>query len=183
MKKFAVITLGLLLSIKGISQEFMGVKVDGSKATITSQLINKGMTKSASSVPTTLVFKGYVSNTEIELYVFFTPKTNLAWKFFVYLPKRTGWYELKGDYEKYLELFTNKYGTPTSTYNTFLSPYYEGDGYEMSAVGLDKCLYASYWEKYSVEISQYKQVRLSYENTENAEINKREKNQINNANF
>lgn len=183
MKKIAVITLALLVSIKGISQEFMGVKVDGSKATVTSQLISKGMVKSTTSTPSALIFKGYVSNTEIELFVFFTPKTNLAWKFVVYLPKRTSWYDLKSDYEKYLELFTNKYGTPTSSYNTFLSPYYEGDGYETSAVGLDKCLYSAFWEKYSVEISKYKQVKLTYENSENAEINKKEKNQINNANF
>lgn len=183
MKKIAVITLGLLLSIKGISQEFMGVKVDGSKATITSQFIAKGMTKVNSANPSTLIFNGNISGTNVELYVAFTPKTNVAWKFMVYLPKRTNWYELKGDYEKYVELFTNKYGTPTSSYNTFLSPYYDGDGYEMSAVGLDKCVYASYWNNYSVEISQYKQVRLWYENSENAEINKKEKNQINNANF
>ena len=183
MKIIATITVGLLLSIKGIGQEFMGVKVGGSKASITSQLVNKGMIKTKSTNPNTLVFNGYVSDIKVELFVFFTPKTNIAWKFMVYLPKRTNWYELKEDYEKYLDLFTNKYGTPSSSYNTFLSPYYEGDGYEMSAVELDKCLYSAFWENYSVEISEYKQVRLGYENSENAKINTREKNQLNNANF
>ena len=183
MKKITFIALSVLLSIKGISQEFMGVKVDGSKQTISSQFVGKGMKRIESSNPNTLVFNGYVNGSLIELYVAFTPKSNLAWKFMVYLPKCTDWYELKGSYNKYLELFTDKYGEPNSSYSTFLSPYYEGDGYEMSAVGINKCLYSAFWDKYSVEITEYKQVRLVYENSDNALIKKNESDQISNANF
>lgn len=183
MKKTTIIIALLVITLTSFGQEFMGIKVDGSKATITSQFLGKGMTKLQSSTPTTLVFKGYANSVDVEVYVFFTPKTNLAWKFMVYLPKRSDWYELKGEYQRYAELFSSKYGEPTSSYSSFLSPYYEGDGYEISAVALNKCLYSSFWSKYSVEISEYKQVRLTYENSENALTNKAERNQINSATF
>lgn len=183
MKKIIIITLGLFLSLKGISQEFMGVKVEGGKSSITNQFTEKGLTKVTSANPNVLIFEGDVNGTNVELYVAFTPKTNVAWKFSVYLPKRTNWYELKGDYEKYVQIFTNKYGAPTTSYSTFLSPYYEGDGYEMSAVSLDKTSYACFWDVYSIEITKYKQVRLGYENIENEKLNREEKNEINNATF
>jgi hypothetical protein len=184
MKKITIITLSVLLSIKGISQEFMGVKVGGSKESISNQFTSKGMKKVTSSNPNMLIFEGYIAgSTTIELYVAFTPKTNVAWKFMVYLPKSNDWYNLKTQYNKYVALFTEKYGQPNSSYSEFLTPYYEGDGYEMSAIGLNKCIYSSFWETYAVEITEYKQVMLSYENKDNASLNKTEKNQINNANF
>ena len=183
MKKISIFALALTLSLTTIAQDFMGISVDGSRSSIRSKFLAKEFTEKKISSPSALLFNGYVSGTPIEVYVFFSPKSNIAWKFVVYLPKHDNWDELKRDYENYFELFTNKYGTPTSSYNTFISPYYEGDGYEISAVGLDKCVYSSFWDKYSVEISKYKQVRLWYENSDNAEINKKEKNQINNANF
>ena len=43
--------------------------------------------------------------------------------------------------------FKKKYGEPTEHFEFFSKPYYKGDGYEMQALRLDKCNYASYSEK------------------------------------
>lgn len=184
MKKITILGLALALSLTAICQDFMGINVDGSRATIRSKFLAKQFTETRISSPNTLLFNGYVSGKPIEVYVFFTPKSNIAWKFAVYLPKHIDWYELKGEYNKYLDLLTEKYGAPSSTYSTFLSPYYEGDGYEISAVGLEKSLFSAFWETfYSIEITKYKQVRISYESKTNSDIFSKENNQINNANF
>ena len=48
----------------------------------------------------------------------------------------------------------------------------------MSAVANDKCNFACYWsDKYAVDISKYKQVRIIYENPTNSELQEKEKNQ------
>jgi hypothetical protein len=184
MKKISIFALALTLSLTTIAQDFMGISVDGSKSIIRSKFLAKQFTEKKISSPSALLFNGHVSGTPIEVYVFFSPKSNIAWKFVVYLPKQSDWYALKNEYNKYLDLLTEKYGKPSSLYSTFLSPYYEGDGYEISAVGIDKCLFSAFWNaSYSLEISKYKQVKITYENTKNSEISAKETNQIDNANF
>jgi hypothetical protein len=68
---------------------------------------------------------------------------------------------------------------PTSNYDNFLSPYKDGDGYEMQAVEKDKTNIAAFWlglsgANYSIEISKYKQVKIAYENETNGRLNNRE---------
>ena len=51
------------------------------------------------------------------------------------------------------------------------SRYYVGDGFEMQAVEKEKCRFMSFWSNiggasYSVEITKYKQVKITYENDE-----------------
>jgi hypothetical protein len=165
------------------AQEFMGIKVDGSKQHITSQFIAKGF-KKKTELPTTIVYSGELNGSKIEVYATFTPKTNKCWKFSVWMPEETSWYTLKSKYEKYVSIFTEKYGKPDSDYAMFLTPYYEGDGYEMSAVSLEKCLYSSFWgEKYAVEISKYKQIKIHYENPTNSKLFDQEKKQVDNTIF
>ena len=51
----------------------------------------------------------------------------------VLLPVKNAWFSLKGDYEDLKAKFIKKYGKPENSYEFFTDPYYEGDGYEMSA--------------------------------------------------
>ena len=128
--------------------------------------------------------RGQIGSTDIELLVLFTPKTKKAWKFVVYLPKQSTWYALKSQYKEYLEMLIGKYGQPKNEYHFFSSPYEDGDGYEMTAVTVEKCTYAAYWEDtYSIEISKYSQVKIAYENPINTEIYSQEKKQIQTNSF
>lgn len=165
------------------SQEFLGIKVDGNKQLIQKKFTEKGY-KYVSYSNDILTLKGKAGSNNIELHIVFTPKTKIAWKFVVYLPEQYNWFDIKKQYLEYLEMLTSKYGEPKSTYDFFSDPYYEGDGFEMSAVKLDKCNYAAYWEeKYSIEISKFSQVRISYENPVNSAIFSNEKMEIEKATF
>jgi hypothetical protein len=50
----------------------------------------------------------------------------------------------------------------------FDSPYFYGDGYELQAVGLEKCHYSALWEVENttilLTISKFKQINIQYEN-------------------
>jgi hypothetical protein len=178
MKKTITLCLALAFTISAFSQEFLGVKVEGTKDEIQKKFSEKGF-KFVSYKDNYLQLKGNVGSNEVEFNVIFTPKTKIAWKFVVYLPEQSSWYSLKSQYNEYLNMLKSKYGEPKSSYNFFSSPYSEGDGYEMTGVEVDKCVYAAYWEdKYSIEISKFKQVKIAYENPINAEIFSKEKKEI-----
>jgi hypothetical protein len=127
-----------------------------------------------------------VNGTEYELFISFTPKTKQVWKLSVFLPEVTSWSRIKSEYENYLGLLTEKYGSPEKAYTFFSTPYYEGDGYEMSAIKLEKCHYSAFWSDSIgiwIEISKFQQVKIVYENAKNSAINDFEKKQINSQIF
>ncbi len=100
-----------------------------------------------------------------------------------YLDEDISWSSLKYTYMRFLEILTDKYGNPDGSNESFTTPYYEGDGYELSAVGLDKVNYSAYWLNKSamnlgVEISTFKQVKLTYENKELMSLKRTEQAQI-----
>lgn len=170
----AILVLAMLVSN---SQEFMGISVDGKLSDAVSKFKEKGFTILTTTTGGTIM-KGLMGTKEIELFICNTVTTKTVWTFKVYLPKKDSWYSLKAEYLEFLDLLTKKYGEPKSKYNSFSKPYYEGDGFEMSAVANDKCNFASYWtDKYGIEISKYKQVCISYENPINSEMQEKEKNQ------
>jgi len=184
MKKSITLLLALAITISAFSQEFLGVKVDGTRDEIQKKFIAKGFSTKTTSDKDYLSMRGYIGTTDIELLVLFTPKTKKAWKFVIYLPKQTTWYALKAQYNEYLEMLTTKYGEPKHDYHFFSSPYEDGDGYEMTAVAVEKCTYSAFWEDtYSIEISKFSQVKIAYENPVNSEIFSQEKKQIQTNSF
>lgn len=73
-----------------------------------------------------------------------TPKTNIACAVLVYLQQHNIWYSIKNQYEEIKEQLTKKYGAPKS-YEYFSDPYYEGDSYELQALGNDHCTWMSHF--------------------------------------
>ncbi len=67
-------------------------------------------------------------------------------------------------------ILTGKAGVSNVEVIIFSSPYKEGEGDEMNAITMEKCHYSAYWENVSIEISEYKQVKIAYENAKNFEI-------------
>lgn len=111
----------------------------------------------------------FAGKSDCEIYIN-TSLDNRVGKLSVYFPEKVEWYSLKNEYFSLKDIFTEKYGKPSGTHQTFFSPYYEGDGYEMQAVRLDKIYYMSEWkigdDYVYIEITKYKSVRVSYECTE-----------------
>jgi hypothetical protein len=179
MKKQFLILLLVLSTNLTFGQEFLGIKVDGKLNDVVEKFKLKGLKVTDGSTPNVKIMEGFVGDRNLEVYIKCTPTTKTVWGFTVYLPKQTVWSSLKREYEEYLDLLSKKYGEPDKKYNFFSSPYEEGDGDEMTAVAVDKCRYASFWtETLGIQISKYKQVVISYENKTNAELNRKEKDEI-----
>ena len=160
------------------AQSFDGVKIDGSLNSKIQQYRAKGYVLNK-IIPNGAIMKGNAAGRSIELFIFTTEKTKLVYKMVVYLPKHNVWSNIKEEYTKFVDLFIDKYGQPDSEFDFFRDPYYEGDGYEMSAISLEKVVCSAFWinknnTTISVSISKYKQVEITYENDKNMEMAQRE---------
>jgi hypothetical protein len=157
------------------AQYVNGVKIDGTVQSVVAQLKTKGFTLDSYSPEGFATMKGTFAGNNVELYVFVTPISKKVWKVVIYFPTVSNWYSIKNDYLEVVEVIKDKYGSPEKSFDFFSKPYYEGDGYEMTAVTMEKCFYSSYWSlphintNISAEISKYKQIKIAYENVENAE--------------
>ena len=177
MKRFLTI-FSLFIALSTNAQVFDGVEVAGDLPTAIAKFKAKGY-----------VFKKFLDNGAIlngkvglrnaEVYIYVTPKSRIVYKFSIYLEEQTTWNSLKSDYDKYFEIFKKKYGEPDNQYSFFSSPYKDGDGYEMTAVTLEKATFSAYWlsknnTSVSISISKWSQVQLIYENDSNTDLKEKE---------
>jgi hypothetical protein len=177
MKRLLTI-FSLFIALSVNAQVFDGVSVSGDLPTAIAKFKAKGY-----------VFKKYLDNGAIlngkvglrnaEVFIYVTPKSRIVYKFVIYLEEQTTWLNLKSDYDKYFEIFKQKYGEPDSEYSFFSSPYKQGDGYEMTAVTLEKATFSAFWlsrnnTSISINISKWSQVQLIYENDSNTDLKEKE---------
>ena len=186
MKQLITIAI-LFISINVFGQQFDGVNISGDLPTAISKYKAKGYTFEK-FIDNGAILKGKIAQTPIELFIFVTPKTKKVYKVVGYLDEDISWVSLKSTYNRFHDIITTKYGTPDGNYEDFITPYYEGDGYEMSAVGLEKVNYSAYWLNklglnIGVEISKFKQVKITYENYELMKIKREEQSQIESNSF
>ena len=106
-----------------------------------------------------------------------TPKTNLLYRANIFFNEHTSWYSLKSEFLEVVKYYKAKYKSISSS-RTFIEPYYEGDGYELQGVSMDKCFYYERFEaeggKISIEINDMKRVQIRYEDKNNAKKNEQE---------
>jgi hypothetical protein len=183
MKKLSMFLAICLLSIVTYSQSVFGVEVDGNKTDVVNKFKAKGFKITITPSATATSLNGYIDGVKYDVVVCNTPITKKVWKIAVYLPEENNWYNLKNTYQKFYDLFLKKYGEPSSSYSSFSYPYEEGDGYEMTAVAVEKCTYSAFWNEVWINISKFKQVELNYENPINSELFSAEKEKLNTKNF
>lgn len=115
------------------------------------------------------------------IYVVGSTYKDCVWKIRVCMPENNSWYQLKMDYERFREMLTKKYGAPKS-YEFFSEPYYEGDGYEITALSVGSCTYSSYYNlplgTICLEISEQGALVIDYEDKINSELHTQEKDNI-----
>lgn len=183
MKKilfFIFIHLAIFGSLQAQSShlEFMDIPIDGNLEEFVEKLKNEGFT--LEEVDNNIaVMEGVFMDKHCELYIYSSPITKTVRMVTVYLPENKDWLSLKQEFKACREQYRIKYGYNDSHYSYFASPYSEGDGYEIQAIESGKCYFASFWEiekgMLSVNISEFCQISISYEDAVNTRIADSEK--------
>jgi len=170
MKKLLFILFAIIsMAASNVNaQSISGVPISGDFNIAVQNFKNKGFILKK-TIEEGAILKGKMGINQVELFIFKTPITKKFYKAVVYMEEESGWYSLKRTYNKFVDLFVEKYGTYTGYLETFQDPYYEGDGYEVSALTQEKLDWFTYWQNQPnlylmVQISKYKQVKIVYEN-------------------
>lgn len=185
MKSLIVILSFMVLSLNTFSQNWNGIPISGNFATLKANLLAKGF-KLIGKENNFGTFKGNINGIEYEIISYSSPITDQLAKLIIYFPQKYSWSSIKSEFEYLREMFNEKYGVG-ECYYYFDDPYYEGDGYEMSAIKQEKCHYSCYWLNIpkepnlsvSTTISSFQQVKVTYENNKNMEKAKEETDKIN----
>lgn len=179
MKKAILIILSIsFLNLKAQTHiEFMGIPVNGSLSSFIQQLKVKGFKETIQPG----LYQGNFAGDK-SLLVIGTTTSNIVRKVIISTKNKDSWAEIKYEYFEMVKQYTTKYGSPSSHYELFSNPYYEGDGYEEQALENKKCNYITYWDVkggiISVSISHTTTFSLyiTYEDEINSIIKKKEMN-------
>jgi hypothetical protein len=183
MKTLLSVVLFFLLSIQVESQQFYGVNISGDLTTA----IEKFKTKVFSHKTTKdfgAIMKGRIVNQYVDLYIYVTPKTRTVFKMTLLYDVTNDFNKLNTQYSKMVNTMIEKYGKPDNVEEKFIFPYEVGDGYELTALQFEKCIYNSSWldsenMKLKVELSKSKQLKVEYENVHLSLQNYEEEQMIN----
>ncbi len=175
MKK--IILFLLLLPTIAFAQHmtFMGIPIDGNLNNFGKQLQAKGF-KIESTRDNTMFLNGKFAGEDVSIGVLSTMSQSVC-RVIVVFDKKTSWQSLKAQFNKLKESYSAKY-TLDKDFHFFLDPYYEGDGYEFSAVRNDKCRYSAFYKaqygNIHLYISKTGCIAVTYEDTANIEKKERE---------
>ena len=92
------------------------------------------------------ILKGKFDGRDVTLALITTPRTETMCGVLVEFATFRTWKSMTEQFAKLENDLSKKYGNPTGKLRDFISPYEEGDGYEMDAVYRGKCNYATYFE-------------------------------------
>ncbi len=163
---------------------FMGIPIEGDAVLFINKLKAKGfkvINYDANVTTMSGVFLGTLTNS---IMIVHTPKSKQVWKVGVYMPEQNTWSSLKFEYQSLLSKLNNKYGEPATSFFSFMSPYEEGDGYELTAVQMEKSNIVAWWDLtftdgtpsglIMLEMTKWKQNSIIWENSVNTELKKKE---------
>ena len=182
MKKYIINIIALLGVLTIAAQEhmeFKGIPMDGTSYYFANKLMGKGYNFDT-NIGNTYILKGEFTGEDAEIFVFGTKKTGTIWKVSVFFEGAYSysWKYLKLFYEKYVDLYITKYGTPTQHNEFFSYPYKEGDGKELEAIQKGKCFYNTFFELKDGVICvciMETGLTISYEDQINSKIFEKEK--------
>ena len=185
MKKFLFILLSCIFALNAGAQEnlhldFKGVPIDGNVRSFVEKMKNKGFGNEIILDNGITVLEGTFVGKSATVFVVSTPETNTVWKVaaIIFKDDDLSWSSLKSYYKDFVELYEKKYGKPSSHFEFFTDPYYEGDGYELQALRRDKCTYQTFFETevglVSIEITKKGSICFSYEDEINVEKKRKE---------
>ena len=181
MRKQLLLLYFLLITVALIAQnhmEFRGVPITGHRDSFVSEMKKLGYSETYRN-ETGIVMEGKFTNKDAELLILSSAKSKTVWKVAAQIDQDESWSKLKRDYFYYVELYTSKYGQPSDHFEYFLSPYYEGDGFELQALRNEKCTYSTFFITDSgfigVKITNSGKLSLEYEDRINSDQDSKEK--------
>lgn len=190
MKKNILIFCFLSVCLFAFSQSdttdyfvFMDTPITGSVKSFASKLEKKGF-KPVVVESNAGKMTGMFTQKDVEVYILPTPKTNIVYAVSVVFQDKNTWLSLKSDYLSLKDALSNKYGKPSITRESFSRPYYEGDGYEMTAVRTENVTFFSRWIKENGEIVlsiSDGHIQMFYVDRSNSAIQKIEEGEIINS--
>ena len=182
MKKILLLLM-LMPSMLAYAQhhlKFKGVEMNGSIIAFADSLKKKGFIVDDQD-ENIIWMKGTFVNEDVNIGILSTPKTHIVCRLIVVFNKKDDWYSLKSQYNILKDNYEIKY-EKDADYSFFSDPYYEGDGYEMTAVKSNKCRYTSFFKGedggINLEISKLACVVIVYEDFKNTQLEKIEKRNI-----
>ena len=135
----------MLVFATSFAQTFDGIKIGGTMAQMRFKLEQKGY--KLDEVKNNVVWmKGKLANKKVLVGIVGSPKSKTVWKVIAYLEEKTNWYDLKTEFEDINSILAKKYGETETCFRFFSDPYYEGDGYEISALANDKVTFSCYYQ-------------------------------------
>ena len=182
MKKIiSALAITLLLQFtfaQSTHMTFKGIEIDGTRSEFSAKLVQDGF-NILSQNEDAVILIGKFAGEDVTVAVLST-QDGTVWKVGVFFEETDSWMKLKYDYENFKKALTNKYGKGRS-YEFFKEPYYEGDGYEMAALKMEKCVYSTFYDtengSISLELSKFKHVTITYEDKINTEKKNQKKEQ------
>lgn len=170
-----------IIGAQNVHLTFKDIPIDGNVKDFADKLSKKGFTQNEGLEDDIIRMEGKFADFNAEVWLVATPKTKTIWKVVVTTKKYTSWSSIKADFEEYKEIYTKKYGKPANDYHFFSRPYYEGDGYEMQALKLEKCTYATVFKipegGIMIKMTKWGDISFSYEDNVNVKIKNSESEQ------
>lgn len=121
---------------------FKDVEIGGCIDDVLVELQNSGYTILDRGKEGALLGGSFAGESNCQILVSLSEFINEVESITVMLPESLSWWTLKATYENFKEKLTRKYGHPESI-EQFYDPYYEGDGYEITALENQKAFYSS----------------------------------------
>ena len=145
---FAALILSLIV-LSASAQEHLkvkGIPIDGPSSSFIAKLKAAGLKTNVrfSEALGRPILDGDFANLSDCTYSFLETKDGTVCKVIIMSDHITGWYSCKSKYEDLKELLRTKYKVD-GIYELFRSPYYEGDGYELSAISQEKAMWKTYF--------------------------------------
>jgi hypothetical protein len=174
----------LVFALTTKAQSLLGIPFSGNTNTFKNELVKKGFVvqPNKTGVKNVFILKGTILGRECNVFVFGTPKTNQVYKMVAYTPEETNFTDLSSTFDVIQGYLEEKYGKgEDECLDYFKSPYERYDGYEMTAIKVNKylrmCLLGNKEPNMSVAIliEKYPQVKMIWENVANTEVNKAER--------
>lgn len=149
MKRIFAALIISLVALSASAQEHLkikGVPIDGNLTSFLTKLKNAGLKTNAkySEALGQPVLSGEFARLGNCNFIFLTTKDNTVCKVVVVSEPYSGWVSARSRYNELKESLAAKYGEGKS-FEYFRSPYYEGDGYELSAIEQGKGTYQTFF--------------------------------------
>lgn len=179
MKRFLLMMALVILATSAVGAQnephlkFMGIEIDGKLSVFGQKLEKKGFTE-ITRVSDRVLYEGKFAGRYCNVVVSATSNNTEVFQVIVIL-EDDNWSDIKSCYFDFKKSLSEKY-TRGLNVEYFQDPYYEGDGYELSAIIRDKCNYVSFFDAEGGKImlkiggGDEPQVRIVYEDKQNVNI-------------